>query len=84
MDISTLIKHLWLTPQGNMPILGTVYIFFLTLIISLPLGIIVALLRLSKVKVISYIVQFFISVLRGTPLMLQLMVVTYGPSFIAK
>lgn len=84
MDISTLIKHLWLTPQGNMPILGTVYIFFLTLIISLPLGIIVALLRLSKVKVISYIVQFFISVLRGTPLMLQLMVVTYGPSLIAK
>ena len=67
-----------------MPIMGTVYIFVLTLVIALPLGVIVALLRLSKVKVISYIVQFIISVLRGTPLMLQLLIVTYGPSIIAR
>lgn len=84
MSIPALIKYLWITPRGDMPIMGTVYIFVLTLVIALPLGVIVALLRLSKVKVISYIVQFIISVLRGTPLMLQLLIVTYGPSIIAR
>jgi len=60
----------------------TCAIFFLTLIISLPLGMIVALLRMSKSKIISTIVRFVISVLRGTPLMLQLLAVTYGPYYL--
>ena len=60
----------------------TCAIFFLTLLFSLPLGMIVALLRMSKNKVISGITRFFISVLRGTPLMLQLLAVTYGPYYI--
>ena len=51
----------------------TCAIFFLTLLFSLPLGMIVALLRMSKVK---------ITVLRGTPLMLQLLAVTYGPYYL--
>ena len=58
----------------------TCAIFFLTLLFSLPLGMIVALLRMSKNRVISSVVRFCISVLRGTPLMLQLLAVTYGPS----
>ena len=62
----------------------TCAIFFLTLLFSLPLGMIVALLRRSKNKVISNVVRFIISVLRGTPLMLQLLAVTYGPYYIAK
>jgi len=57
-------------------------IFFLTLIFSLPLGIIVALLRMSKNKIISAVTRFCISVLRGTPLMLQLLAVTYGPYYL--
>ena len=62
----------------------TCAIFFLTLLFSLPLGMIVALLRRSKNKIISNVVRFIISVLRGTPLMLQLLAVTYGPYYIAK
>ena len=61
----------------------TCAIFFLTLAISLPLGLIVALMRNSKCKPISALVRFIISVLRGTPLMLQLLAVTYGPYYLS-
>ena len=60
----------------------TCAIFFLTLLFSLPLGMIVALLRMSKVKVVSAVTRFVITVLRGTPLMLQLLAVTYGPYYL--
>ena len=60
----------------------TCAIFFLTLLFSLPLGMIVALLRGSKNKIISSVTRFCISVLRGTPLMLQLIAVTYGPYYL--
>ena len=60
----------------------TCAIFFLTLLFSLPLGMIVALLRMSKFKPVSAITRFFITVLRGTPLMLQLLAVTYGPYYL--
>ena len=60
----------------------TCAIFFLTLLFALPLGMIVALLRMSKSKIVSGVVRFCISVLRGTPLMLQLLAVTYGPYYL--
>ncbi len=60
----------------------TCIIFFLTLIFSLPLGMIVSLLRMSKNKVVSGVTRFVISILRGTPLMLQLLAVTYGPYYL--
>ncbi len=60
----------------------TCAIFFLTLLFSLPLGMIVALLRMSKNRVVSWITRFFITILRGTPLMLQLLAVTYGPYYL--
>ena len=60
----------------------TCAIFFLTLLFSLPLGIILALLRMSKIKVVSAVTRFCITVLRGTPLMLQLLAVTYGPYYL--
>ena len=60
----------------------TCAIFSLTLLFSLPLGMIVALLRMSKVKVVSAVTRFFITVIRGTPLMLQLLAVTYGPYYL--
>ena len=60
----------------------TCAIFFLTLLFSLPLGMIVALLRMSRLKVVSAITRFFITILRGTPLMLQLLAVTYGPYYL--
>ena len=60
----------------------TCAIFFLTLLFSLPLGMIVALLRMSKLKLVSAVTRFFITILRGTPLMLQLLAVTYGPYYL--
>ena len=50
----------------------TCAIFFLTLLFSLPLGMIVALLRMSRVRVVSAVTRFFINILRGTPLFLQI------------
>ena len=60
----------------------TCAIFFLTLLFSLPLGMIVALLRMSRFRVVSAVTRFFITILRGTPLMLQLLAVTYGPYYL--
>ncbi|MBQ8505918.1 MAG: amino acid ABC transporter permease [Clostridia bacterium] len=57
-------------------------IFFLTLLFSLPLGLLVSFLRMSKIKPLRWIAQVYISVLRGTPLMLQLLAVTYGPFYL--
>ena len=62
----------------------TFAIFFLTLAFSLPLGVILALLRRSNVGVLRGITRTLISILRGTPLMLQLLAVTYGPYYISK
>lgn len=60
----------------------TCAIFFLTLLFSLPLGLLVAFLRMSKRKWISRVTSVYISILRGTPLMLQLIAVTYGPFYL--
>ncbi len=57
-------------------------IFFLTILFSLPLGLLMALLRKSRFAVIRGIMQGIISILRGTPLMLQLLAVTYGPFYL--
>ena len=60
----------------------TCAIFFLTLLFSLPLGLLVALLRMSRNKIAGTITKVYISVLRGTPLMLQLIAVAYGPFYL--
>lgn len=57
-------------------------IFFLTLLFSLPLGLLIAFGRMSKFKPLSWLVKLYISIVRGTPLMLQLMVVFFGPHFL--
>lgn len=56
----------------------TLSIFFITLIISIPLGILVAFLRISKNKLISKIANIYILIMRGTPLLLQLVFVFFG------
>ncbi|MDE7368064.1 MAG: amino acid ABC transporter permease [Lachnospiraceae bacterium] len=65
-------------------LLVTISIFVLTLIFSMPLGFIVAFGRMSKNKVIRWITQLYISIMRGTPLMLQLMVVYFFPWYLCK
>ena len=59
----------------------TVQIFVLTLLFSMPLGMIVAFGRMSKCWLLRTIVKLYISVMRGTPLMLQILVVYFGPYY---
>lgn len=58
------------------------WIFVATLVGSLPLGIVVALARMSKFRPLSLVAQFYISILRGTPLMLQLMAFMFAPYYL--
>ncbi len=58
------------------------WIFVVTLAGSLPLGIVVALARMSKFRPLSLVAQFYISILRGTPLMLQLMAFMFAPYYL--
>ena len=60
----------------------TAQIFVVTLVGSLPLGVVVALTRMSRFKPLAWIAQLYISVLRGTPLMLQLMAIMFGPYYL--
>lgn len=62
--------------------LATVSIFVLTLVFSMPLGLLVSFGRMSRFKPLQLLVKFYISIMRGTPLMLQLMVVYYGPYYV--
>ncbi|MDO5416204.1 MAG: amino acid ABC transporter permease [Lachnospiraceae bacterium] len=57
-------------------------IFIVTLVFSLPLGLVVAFGRMSKNPLIQTIIKIYISIMRGTPLMLQLMVVYFGPYYL--
>lgn len=61
--------------------LVTVEIFALTLLFSLPLGMLVAFGRMSRCKIIKLIAKLYISVMRGTPLMLQIIVVYFAPYY---
>ncbi len=56
-------------------------IFILTLIFALPLGLVIAMGSMSKIKIIKYITKAFVWVIRGTPLMLQIFVVFFVPGF---
>lgn len=76
MTVMQIVQQLF----GSMGI--TMEIFFVTLITSLILGLGLALIRMSKNPILSVIAKFYISVMRGTPLMLQLLVVYFGPFFI--
>lgn len=76
MALTQILKQL----SGGM--LVSIQIFFVTLVFSLPLGLFISFGRMSKNPVIRTIVKFYISAMRGTPLMLQLMVVYFGPYYL--
>ena len=62
--------------------LRTFIIFILTVAGSLPLGMIVALLRKSRFMLVRQLIGGYISIIRGTPLMLQLLVWYFGPFYL--
>lgn len=68
--------------QLSQGMLFSILIFSVTLVLSLPLGLLVAFARMSKIKAIRIPASIYISIMRGTPLMLQLMVVYFGPYYI--
>lgn len=76
MDLGTMVREL------GTGMLITTEIFVLTLVFSLPLGLLVAFGRMSKIKPVQLITKIYISIMRGTPLMLQLLVVYFGPYYL--
>lgn len=70
--ISQLAEGFWVTVQ----------IFVMTLVFSMPLGMVVAFGRMSKCRLLRTIVKLYISIMRGTPLMLQILVVYFAPYYV--
>lgn len=64
--------------------LGTVKLFALTLVFALPLGLLISLGSMSRARVLRYPIKFIIWIIRGTPLLLQLLVIYYGPGILLK
>ena len=76
MDLGTMVREL------GTGMLITTEIFVLTLVFSLPLGMVLAFGRMARLKVLSFLTKLYISIMRGTPLMLQLFIVYFGPYYI--
>ena len=68
--------------QMGSGLIVTGQIFIITLIGSLPLGVLIALGRMSKIKPLAWLMRLYISFMRGTPLMLQLMAIYYIPYYV--
>ena len=60
----------------------TLVVFFVTLVGAIPLGVVVALCRMSKFAPLAWITRIYISIMRGTPLMLQLMALMFCPYYL--
>lgn len=67
--------------QLSSGMLATLAIFFLTILFSIPLGLLICLIRMSRWKPLQIIAKIYISIMRGTPLMLQLLVVFFAPYY---
>lgn len=75
-------KLIDIVKQLGKGMLATLAIFVLTLVFALPLGLFLTFLRMSKVGILRVIAKIYISIMRGTPLMLQLLVVFFGPYYV--
>jgi len=71
-------KILNFTLQLTSNTLTTLQLFFMTLLFALPLGLLTAVIRMSRIRPVSYIMRGYLLVMRGTPLMLQLIFFMYG------
>lgn len=61
----------------------TLKIFILTLSMALPLGLLICFGSMTKIRPLRWLIRVFIWIIRGTPLMLQLIVIYYGPGLVA-
>ncbi len=62
----------------------TLSIFALTLLFSIPLGLLVAVLKMSRFRIVRYPVAFYVSVMRGTPLLLQIVAIYFGSYYLSE
>lgn len=67
-----------LMPELLKGLMITLEVFVFTLILSIPLGIIISLGRISKIKILKTITGFYVLIMRGTPLLLQIIFIFYG------
>ena len=72
-------KLMLMAQQMSQGVATTLSLFILTLLFAMPLGLLVSFGRMSKNVIVRNVTKFYISVMRGTPLMLQLLVVYFGP-----
>ena len=77
-DLNSLLPILW----GGF--CTTLAIFALTLLFSIPLGLLVAVLKMSRYRIVRYPVSFYISVMRGTPLLLQIVAIYFGSYYLSE
>ena len=68
--------------QMSIGIGNSLLIFVMTLLFSLPLGLLVSFGRMSRCKIINLFFKFYISIMRGTPLMLQIIVIFFAPYYL--
>ena len=66
----------------NIGFLQTLKLFFITLLGAIPLGLVICFGSMSRVKPLSYFVKIIIWIIRGTPLMIQLLIVYYFPGLV--
>lgn len=76
LSVTEIIKQL------SSGIVATISVFVLTLLFSMPLGLVIATMRMSRFKPLEWIAKIYISIMRGTPLMLQLLVVFFAPYYV--
>jgi cystine transport system permease protein len=76
MDWELISSSLWPLLRGALT--GTIPLTLASFVLGLALGLVVALMRLSRVRVVSGIARAYVSVIRGTPLLVQLFVIFYG------
>ena len=81
MDLNYFIKLMKILLDGTKVSLR---IFAITLIFAIPLGILVSALSISKNKIISKIIKLYILLMRGTPLLLQIICIYFAPYYLFK
>ena len=78
-NVMGILQYAWdLLPALMGGVATTLKVFAFTIVLSIPFGIVVALGRLSRVRLFQRITQFYIWVMRGTPLLLQLIFIFFG------
>ncbi|MBQ8281210.1 MAG: ABC transporter permease subunit [Lachnospiraceae bacterium] len=79
---SFLEKTVSIVKQLAQGMVASLTIFVLTVLFSVPLGLLICMIRMSKFKPLQWLARIYISIMRGTPLMLQLLVVFFGPYYV--